>query len=40
VPDPATERQFLKSQADALRAQLQAVEARLAKSEEKKEEPE
>jgi hypothetical protein len=40
VPDPATERQVLKSQADALRAQLQAIESRLAKDEEKKEKPE
>jgi len=40
VPDPATERQFLKSQADALRAQLQAIESRLAESDEKKEKPE
>jgi hypothetical protein len=31
---------MLKSQADALRAQLRAVERRLAESEEKKEKPE
>jgi prefoldin subunit 5 len=34
------ERQVLKSQADALRAQLQAIESRLAESDEKKEKPE
>jgi hypothetical protein len=40
VPDAGTERQVLKSQADILRAQLQAIESRLATSEEKKEDPE
>jgi hypothetical protein len=34
------ERQVLKSQADVLRAQLQAIESRLAESDEKKEKPE
>jgi hypothetical protein len=40
VPDPAMERQVLKSQADVLRAQLQAIESRLAEGDEKKERPE
>jgi len=40
VPDAGMERQVLKSQADVLRAQLQAIESRLAESEEKKEKPE
>jgi hypothetical protein len=40
VPDPGLERQVLKSQADVLRAQLQAIESRLAESDEKKEKPE
>jgi hypothetical protein len=34
VPDPAAERQALKSQAEALRARLQAIERRLAEGEE------
>ncbi|MCG6921705.1 MAG: DUF5320 domain-containing protein [Acidobacteriota bacterium] len=38
--DAEADRQVLKSQADALRAQLRAVESHLAESEEKKERPE
>jgi len=40
APDPGMERQVLKSQADVLRAQLHAIESRLAESDEKKEKPE
>jgi hypothetical protein len=39
-PDAETERQVLKSQAEVLRAQLQAIESRLATSGEKKEDTE
>jgi hypothetical protein len=40
VPDAEAEQQVLRSQADALRAQLRAVESRLAEGLEKKEKPE
>jgi hypothetical protein len=38
--DTPTEREVLKSQADALRVRLQAIESRLARSDEKKEDVE
>lgn len=40
VFDAGMERQALKSQADVLRAQLQAIESRLAESDQRKEKPE
>jgi Family of unknown function (DUF5320) len=40
APDVEMDRQVLKGRAEALRAQLQAIENRLAESDEKLEEPE